>query len=79
MPVQPVPAGVDWEPNGQDFEESAAQSSDAPSKLDRINALRERGYGIYEAKRIVLREDMVADIHAATTIGDIKALSARNS
>lgn len=48
------------------------------AQVDRIKRLRdEQGIGIYEAKRIVEREDLVADIAKASTIDDIKALLLR--
>lgn len=50
--------------------------TDNPS--ERVRRLREeRGIGMMEAKKIVMREELVADISAAATIDDIKALLLR--
>jgi len=48
------------------------------SQRERILRLaEERGIGVLTAKRIVLKEDLVADIHAASTIEDIKEILLR--
>ena len=48
------------------------------TKMERVKAVREeRQCGMYEAKRIVEREDLIADINAAQSIDDIRALLLR--
>jgi ribosomal protein L7/L12 len=47
-------------------------------RVGRIRRLRDDlGIGMYEATRIVAREDLIVDINAASTIDDIKALMLR--
>lgn len=44
------------------------------TQLERIRDLRETGYGIEEAKRIIRRQDLMEEIARAATIDDIKAI-----
>lgn len=44
------------------------------TRRERLDALRMRGHGLLDAKRILDREDMLAEIEAAQTIDDIKAI-----
>ncbi|MGG7534647.1 hypothetical protein [Rhizobium sp. 12,4] len=44
------------------------------SQLERVRELRESGYGIEEAKRIVRKQDLNEEIARAKTINDIKAI-----
>lgn len=44
------------------------------TKLERIRELRDAGMGVEEAKAIVKRQDLNAEIAQATTIDDIKAI-----
>lgn len=44
------------------------------SQLERVRELRDAGYGMDEAKRIVKRQDLNEKIAKATTIEDIKSI-----
>lgn len=44
------------------------------SQLERVRELREAGYGLDEAKRIVKRQDLNEEIARAATIEDVKAI-----
>lgn len=45
---------------------------------ERVRLLQnKRGIGLLEAKRIVLREDLIEDINAATSVDDIKRILLR--
>lgn len=44
------------------------------SQLERIRELRDAGYGIDQAKRIVFRQDLNEEIARASSIEDIKAI-----
>ncbi|MBY3263850.1 hypothetical protein HFO15_19685 [Rhizobium laguerreae] len=60
----------------EDLDMQWARETSRP--VDRIRRLsNDRGIGMLEAKRIAKREDMIADINAAATIDDIKALLLR--
>lgn len=44
------------------------------SKLERIRELRETGLSLFEAKRIVEKQDLDIEIRDAKTIDDLKAI-----
>lgn len=44
------------------------------AQLERIKELREVGYGLHEAKRIVERQDIDQEIMNAKTVEDLKAI-----
>ncbi len=55
-----------------------AEQQARADRVGRIRRLREDlGIGMYEAARIVTREDLIVDINAASTIDEIKALLLR--
>lgn len=57
--------------------EPPAQAGGA-TRRDRITAIRfERECGLHEATQIVDREDLIKDIEAATTVGDLKRILLR--
>lgn len=72
--------GMAWERDYGALEKlgrhSAAEQEE--SQRQRILKMRdEQGLGIYEAKRVVETEDLIADIRAASGIEDIKAILLR--
>lgn len=63
---------------GDEFETRVEAELASSSTAARVLKLRdERGIGLMEAKRIVLREELIADIEASKSIDDIKALLLR--
>lgn len=44
------------------------------SKLERIRELRETGLSLFEARRIVEKQDLDVEIRDAKTVDDIKAI-----
>lgn len=44
------------------------------TKIERIRELRESGMALYDAKRVVERQDLDIEIRDATTIDDIRAI-----
>ncbi|NKJ03113.1 hypothetical protein [Rhizobium sp. SG741] len=63
---------------GDEFETRVEAELATSSAADRVRKMREeRGIGMLEAKRIVMREELIADIEASKSIDDIKALLLR--
>lgn len=50
------------------------ERGNAPTYADRLKVCRAQGIGLIEARKIIKREDVLAEIDAARSINDLKAI-----